>query len=109
MAAAPSQNFDAFYAREIRPVLKKLERKRKIVLAKIGTLLVVLALLICATAVVLFIVRVHPAFAAIGILPALIIAVVSTHFLARDYYPLPRTGLQAPVQEAHHLGRGSVL
>jgi hypothetical protein len=38
MTGPAPENFDAYYAREIRPVLKKLERKRKRLVMKLGAL-----------------------------------------------------------------------
>jgi len=85
VTAQPSNGFDAYYAREIRPVLRKLERTRKRILLKLFTVVVIVGVLLSVTALILVLNRIPPAFAAIGLVPGLIIFFVANHYFTKRY------------------------
>ena len=85
MTTQSPQDFDQYYLSQIRPVLAKLERKRKRILSKVAMVGVGLCILIAVVAAILAFNRIPPLAALFGLIPALIIFAVTTHFMTRDY------------------------
>jgi hypothetical protein len=85
VAAASAESFDAYYRQVIRPALKKLERRRKHILLKILAVMMVVCVLIAGVAAFLVIQGIHPAFAAIGLIPGLVVFAVAYGHLTHRY------------------------